>query len=226
MKRLLTASVLGVACWLASVAWAAPPGATARCRDGTYSYSQHRSGTCSHHGGVAAWLTGSGTPGASGSSPAPPNSLGHTVLLGKQTRSVGCRRGREPDRSCSPGAYYSGLTTAVICSPTFRTGAIRDVPESEKFAVEREYGMAARRYGLTIEIDHIVPLELGGSNSSANLFPEPGSGADDYHVKDRLENRARDAVCTGQIGLQTARAAIAADWEALYRRLFGTAPGR
>ncbi|WP_433522968.1 DUF3761 domain-containing protein [Nocardia pseudovaccinii] len=35
---------------------AAPPGATARCTDGTYSYSQHRSGTCSHHGGVVAWL--------------------------------------------------------------------------------------------------------------------------------------------------------------------------
>ncbi|WP_330257636.1 DUF3761 domain-containing protein [Nocardia sp. NBC_00565] len=35
---------------------AAPPGATARCGDGTYSYSQHRSGTCSHHGGVANWL--------------------------------------------------------------------------------------------------------------------------------------------------------------------------
>lgn len=33
-----------------------PVGATARCRDETYSYSQHRSGTCSHHGGVAEWL--------------------------------------------------------------------------------------------------------------------------------------------------------------------------
>lgn len=30
-------------------------GATALCRDGTYSYSQHASGTCSHHGGVAVW---------------------------------------------------------------------------------------------------------------------------------------------------------------------------
>lgn len=35
----------------------APAGATARCADGTYSFSQHRSGTCSHHGGVAEWLT-------------------------------------------------------------------------------------------------------------------------------------------------------------------------
>jgi hypothetical protein len=34
----------------------APAGATARCRDGTYSFSQSRRGTCSHHGGVAAWL--------------------------------------------------------------------------------------------------------------------------------------------------------------------------
>lgn len=33
-----------------------PAGATAQCRDGTYSFSQHRSGTCSHHGGVDHWL--------------------------------------------------------------------------------------------------------------------------------------------------------------------------
>ena len=31
-------------------------GATAICRDGTYSYSANRRGTCSHHGGVAQWL--------------------------------------------------------------------------------------------------------------------------------------------------------------------------
>jgi Protein of unknown function (DUF3761) len=36
---------------------AAPAGSTAKCKDGTYSKSQHHSGTCSHHGGVAAWLT-------------------------------------------------------------------------------------------------------------------------------------------------------------------------
>jgi len=39
----------------------APAGATAHCRDGTYSFSEHRQGTCSHHGGVAQWLR-NGTP--------------------------------------------------------------------------------------------------------------------------------------------------------------------
>ena len=33
-----------------------PAGATALCRDGTYSFSQSRRGTCSHHGGVAKWF--------------------------------------------------------------------------------------------------------------------------------------------------------------------------
>ncbi|MEM5405107.1 DUF3761 domain-containing protein [Paraburkholderia unamae] len=32
-----------------------PVGATARCGDGTYSFSQHPSGTCSRHHGVAEW---------------------------------------------------------------------------------------------------------------------------------------------------------------------------
>jgi uncharacterized protein DUF3761 len=35
---------------------AAPNGATAQCRDGSYSFSRSRQGTCSHHGGVAKWL--------------------------------------------------------------------------------------------------------------------------------------------------------------------------
>jgi hypothetical protein len=34
----------------------APAGATAECKDGTYSFSKTHSGSCSHHGGVAGWL--------------------------------------------------------------------------------------------------------------------------------------------------------------------------
>jgi hypothetical protein len=34
----------------------APAGATAMCKDGTYSQSQNRSGTCSSHGGVSCWI--------------------------------------------------------------------------------------------------------------------------------------------------------------------------
>ena len=41
----------------------APSNATAKCRDGSYSFSQHHSGTCSHHGGVGQWLVNDGQIG-------------------------------------------------------------------------------------------------------------------------------------------------------------------
>ena len=207
------AALLALAAALAASAGTAPPGATALCRDGTYSYSQHRSGTCSHHGGVAQWLT------AAPAAPSAP-AVGATVLLAPRTQSTGCRRGVRPDRDCSPGAYSSALTTSVVCSAGFRTSTIRNVPDSEKHAVEVEYGLAPRAYGYTIEIDHIVPLELGGSNDIANLFPEPGGAVLGYRVKDRLENRLKALVCSGRLTLAAARAGIARDWVALYGTVF------
>src|SRR5206468_201451 len=109
------------------------------------------------------------------------------------------------------GAYSTGLTKAVICSSSFRTGPIRNVPDSVKHAVEVEYGLAPKSYGRAIEIDHIVSLELGGSNDIANLFPEPGRGAADYHVKDKLENQLHRMVCAGAITISAARQRIASD---------------
>ncbi|MGJ0396266.1 MAG: DUF3761 domain-containing protein [Methylocystis sp.] len=39
-----------------SLTGSSPDGATAKCTDGTYSFSHSRSGTCSRHGGVGQWL--------------------------------------------------------------------------------------------------------------------------------------------------------------------------
>lgn len=220
MIRFLLPLVVVLALGFPVGAAASPPGATAFCRDGTYSYSKHHSGTCSAHGGVRRWLDGSG----SGSNA---NSVhtGRTVLFGRRTKTSGCRRSALPDRRCSPGGYYSRLTKGVICAPGFRTSTIRNVPQSEKFAVEREYGEPAAYYGFSVEIDHIIPLELGGSNSIANLYFEPGRGSANYHVKDALENRARASVCEGRLSLRVARSGFATNWERLYRRLYGHQPG-
>jgi hypothetical protein len=209
-----------------------PPGATAQCRDGTYSFSQHRSGTCADHGGVAQWLQGSSsnprtaTSSSAASSPAQV-ALGRTVLLAHRTKTRGCKLAATPDRRCSPGAYYSGLGRATICSSSFRTSAVRNVPVSEKHAVEAEYGLTPKSYGRTLEIDHIVSLELGGSNDIANLYPEEGAfadGAPGFHIKDKLENRAHAVVCTGAMTLASVRRGIARDWQALYKRVYGIAP--
>jgi hypothetical protein len=227
--RGLALAICGLTVTVVPALAAAPPGATAQCRDGTYSFSQHHSGTCSHHGGVAVWLGSSapaaGTPGVQpSSSSAEGVDVGRTVLLAPRTRTSGCRLAANPDRRCSPGAYSSGLTRSVLCSPGFRTGSIRNVPESEKFAVEGAYGMTPGHYGRALEIDHIVPLELGGSNDIANLFPERADAQPGYHAKDRLENELHDLVCAGRIELRAAQRRIAENWQALYRSLNSVAP--
>jgi hypothetical protein len=213
----------------AAVADGAPPGATARCSDGTYSFSEHHQGTCSHHRGVAEWLDGRSASSRSPRKGAAPTTssrvaVGATVLLARRTKSAGCTLGPNPDRRCSPGAYYSKLTKAVICSPGFRTSSIRNVSQSKKFEVEREYGMTPSHYGNALEIDHIVSLELGGSNDIANLFPEKLNARRGYRVKDRLENRLHAMVCAGSIELRAAQRGIAANWQRLYERVFGLAP--
>ncbi len=84
--------------------------------------------------------------------------------------------------------------------------------------------MVPRSYGSTLEIDHIVSLELGGSNDPANLFPERADAHPGYRLKDRLENAAHAWVCQGKLGLRDVQRKIAADWEALYKLVFGIAP--
>ena len=172
---------------------------------------------------IAGAVTASAENGAPpATSPVAASPLGRTVLLGSRLRTAGCHRGVLPDRACSPGARYSGLTKTVLCSASFHTSSVRNVPDSEKHRVEIEYGMVPRAYGRTIEIDHIVSLELGGSNDIANLYPEPGSGTASYHVKDRLENRLHRLVCAGTISLHAAQHGIARNWLTLYKRVFGT----
>lgn len=144
-----------------------------------------------------------------------------TTLLRRRTRTAGCSVGELPDRRCSPGAYDRTRTKDVLCDESFRTGTVRSVSASLKRQVELEYGLEPKPYGDALEVDHIVSLELGGANDIANLYPEPAPG---YHVKDRLENRLHALVCAGSMSLHTAQRRIAADWEHLYRDVFGKPP--
>jgi hypothetical protein len=79
-------------------------------------------------------------------------------------------------------------------------------------------------YGDTLEIDHIVSLELGGSNDIANLYPEKANAEPGYHVKDGLENRLHGLVCSGAMSLRSAQRGIASNWQALYRDVYGAPP--
>jgi hypothetical protein len=172
---------------------------------------------------VGVPVSGTNTTTTTSSPPAGPLSLGHTVRIAARTRSHGCLRGTNPDRRCSPGAIYSGLTKNILCSPSFHTRD-NNLPARVKRAVEIEYGMSPKAYGSTLEIDHIVPFEIGGSNDIANLYPEKATPAPGFHVKDRLEIKLHALVCAGQMTLRAAQSGIAMNWQTLYKRVFAVAP--
>ena len=62
-------------------------------------------------------------------------------------------------------------------------------------------------------IDHLVPLEIGGSNAVSNLWPER---ADDARRKDRLEDSLHRAVCAGRTSVRRAQRIIARNWVAAF----------
>ena len=118
-----------------------------------------------------------------------------------------CKQGPHPDARCTPGAAFANVTAAQICTSGYSKG-VRNVPQSEKNAVYNEYGIRRHAPG-SYEVDHLVSLELGGSNSIKNLWPEKQPGA---RSKDKLENRLHSHVCAGTISLRTGQRRIVKWW--------------
>ncbi|HEY5060751.1 MAG TPA: hypothetical protein VII52_04395 [Gemmatimonadaceae bacterium] len=123
-----------------------------------------------------------------------------------------------PGARLTPGATFP-VTAADVCTPGY-SRSVRNVPAEVKQQAYAEYGIASHPAG-AFEVDHLISLELGGSNSIKNLWPES------YHtepwnarVKDALENRLHQEVCAGKTSLAQAQHEIATDWIAAYKSHF------
>ncbi len=127
--------------------------------------------------------------------------------------------GQLPDNKITPGDSLE-VSAKDICVSGY-TQKIRNVPFALKQKVYEEYGIA-NHAPRSFEVDHLVPLELGGSNSLRNLWPEHGAGEWNYHVKDALENKLHKLVCANKLDLKTAQDEIAKDWISAYKKYFHT----
>jgi hypothetical protein len=122
-----------------------------------------------------------------------------------------------PDSACTPGAIDPAVTQANIQQTICKTGYTGDIRPSasitKKFKQQSlaEYGLI---YNHSTEYDHLVSLQLGGTNAVTNLWPEPNrSGAPGTtNPKDTVENTLHRAVCSQKITLAQAQQAIATDW--------------
>jgi hypothetical protein len=114
-----------------------------------------------------------------------------------------CQAGLLPDRSCTPGVVLTS-SKLKVCTPGYAQ-TVRNVTDATREDVRARYAFKGGRH----EIDHLVPLSLGGSNDERNLWPE---SAPAFRVKDRLEFAAWRAVCAGKLRLRDVQRQFARDW--------------
>jgi hypothetical protein len=137
---------------------------------------------------------------------------------GVQTKTSGCvAHGGLQDSACTPGAIFLNVTKNDICQSGYAR-SVRNVPQSEKGQVYAEYSIIHHSTG-EYEVDHLVSLELGGSNDIANLWPEAASPKPGFHEKDKVENYLHDQICSGAVSLQQAQIEIATNWLTVYNQM-------
>ncbi len=126
-------------------------------------------------------------------------------------------QGAFPDSTCTPGDVFTDATASDVCTPGY-TKTVRNVPTSLKNQVYANYGILSHSSG-EYEVDHFIPLELGGSNDITNLWPEPASPVPGFHEKDQVENYLHGQVCSGAMTLAEAQSEISTNWEDVYNSM-------
>lgn len=120
-----------------------------------------------------------------------------------------------PNPTRTPGAILD-VTAADICVSGY-SKRVRNVPIAVKRQAYASYGILSHEPG-EYEVDHLISLELGGSNSLRNLWPQSyRTHPWNAYVKDALENELHRRVCAGTIDLATAQHVISHNWVIGYR---------
>jgi len=120
-----------------------------------------------------------------------------------------------PDSSLTPGSIFVVLKDTICVSGY--SAKVRNVPVAVKKIIFKFYNIPWSQRA-DYEVDHLIPLCLGGNNSLKNLWPQSYKSQWSAHMKDRLEVRLRRLVCTGHITLKQAQDEIAHDWIATFNK--------
>jgi len=130
-----------------------------------------------------------------------------------------------PDPVCSPGHAFPLDTIQIngeyaklpgkaivgdICVSGY-TSNVRRVTSKTAQQVYNNYGVNSRVTG-EYEMDHIIPLELGGDNEIANLYPQPQLPLPGFKQKDKVENCFHRMVCNNELDIQKAQLIMSTDW--------------
>ena len=109
----------------------------------------------------------------------------------------------EPDPVVTPGEAQN-ISLAEVKKRGSRGAQLSNIQPSVKRAVFLAYGLNLDEKNY--ELDYLIPLSLGGSNSAKNLWPHSRKGS--FWTIDKkltLEKRVYRLVCAGRLSLVSAR---------------------
>jgi len=124
-----------------------------------------------------------------------------------------------PDKNLTGGSVRSGDRDAACGHAKENRGRMNAGRRDE---ILRRYGLPPGMHP-DYEIDHLIPLCLGGSDDPSNLWAQPRRSIEETwnaEAKDRLERLMCNMVCDGQIDIGTAQEAFATDWIAAYHTYY------
>lgn len=123
------------------------------------------------------------------------------------TFTAAAQNERLPDPSLTPGAIRT-TSRSNICGQG--TVYLRQDAGELRSAIAKRYALPTTK---GYEVDHLIPLGIGGANVVENLWPQPWPEA---HKKDRLEWHMRDMICRNGADAATLQQAIRTDWRKAY----------
>ena len=126
-----------------------------------------------------------------------------------------------PNNVLTPGVIGESRVS-VVCQTGY-SKMIRHTPGSLKAAVYSAYGFSPKTCG-HCEIDHRIPLELGGADVKANLWPESYDTEPwNARTKDHLENLIRRKVCREHsLSLAEGQEIFKKDWIEQHNKYIGS----
>lgn len=144
---------------------------------------------------------------------------GEPIYLRERTQESDCQAEEPmPDKDCTPGAVFESATKEEICVSGY-SSSVRNVSTSLKKKVFAQYGIEYPVPFGSYEVDHLIPLALGGNNDIANLWPKSAEPFPGFYEKNITGNYLHEEVCKGNIALSVAQERIADNWTLIYNNL-------
>ena len=127
--------------------------------------------------------------------------------------------GPKPKSGLTPGETRP-ITIDEVCHSAQAEVVALNIPTETRQRVFAAYGIRSPQPN-QFEVDYLITPDLGGTESIRNLWPQPYSVRWNARVKDKLEQRLHQLVCTGRLDLATAQHDIAVDWISAYKKYVG-----